>query len=94
MFILVTSSTCRAILGAESKFQKSSRENAQGVEIFHTEPLFTALLKTPLARGRGAHQLPHPTSATKLGPVLPIFPFDTGRNYRNRFSSKFSHPGF
>jgi len=37
-----------------SKFQKSSRENAQGVEIFLTEPLFTALLKNPLARGRGA----------------------------------------
>jgi len=57
-----------------SKLHKSSRENAQGVEIFLTEPLFTPLLKNPLAR-RGAHQLPHPTSATKLGPVLPKSPF-------------------
>jgi hypothetical protein len=43
------SSDCRIAnnSGIFSKFQKSSRENAQGVEIFHTEPLFTTLLKNP-----------------------------------------------
>ncbi len=77
-----------------SKFQKSSRENTQGVEIFLTEPLFTALLKNPLAGRRGAHQLPQPTFATPTRSGIANIPLCTGRKTRffvfQRFSSSIS----
>ena len=72
-----------------SKFQKFSRENAQGEEIFLTEPLFTAVLKNPLARGRGALQLPHLTSATPIRSGIADIPLCTGRKYRNPFFQGF-----
>jgi hypothetical protein len=68
----------------------SSRENAQGVEIFLAEPLFSALLnKNPLARGSGAHQLAHPTSQLQFGPVLPLFRFASVGNTEIIFSGGF-----
>jgi hypothetical protein len=41
------------------------------------EPIFTALLKNPLGRGRGAHQLSHPTSATPIRSGIADIPLYT-----------------
>ena len=45
------------------------------MEIFLTEPLFTSLLKYPVTRGRGSHQLPHPTSVTPNRSGIGMFHF-------------------